>query len=146
MTFDKRVFHMRTAQTRESAIALIRNLPIDEVHPLQVTVSEMTKQRGLDANGYYWLRLGEIADQAWFSGRQFNSDCLHEYCKRMLMQEQVTLKDGTVRSKWVELPDGSLTVVSTAQLERKCFADYVTIVEKFGAELGVHYSENPRGR
>jgi len=139
----KRRFELRTEQARESAIALIRNLPLHEVKPITVTVDEYKKQRGLSANSYYWLRLGEIAEQAYFAGRQFNADCLHEYCKRMLMQEEVTLSDGTVTSKWVELPDGSLTVISTTQLERKCFADYVTIVEKFGAEAGVQYSERP---
>lgn len=143
MTFQRRRFEMRTEQARESAIALIRNLPLDDKKPITVTVDEYKKQRGLDANAYYWLRLGEIADQAFLAGRKYNSDCWHEYSKRMLMPEEVTLKDGSVVSKWVELPDGSLTTVSTSQLERKCFAEYTEIVEAFGANLGVRYSERP---
>lgn len=140
---DKRTFYMRSDQARESAIALIRNLPLDDKRPMMVTVQDFKRQRGLDANAYYWLRLGEIAEQAYLEGKRYNSDCWHEYAKRMLMPDEVTLKDGTVCSKWVELPDGSLTVVSTSQLERKCFSEYTTIVESFGSNLGVHFSERP---
>ncbi len=143
MTFTKRRFELRTEQARESAIALIRNLPLCDKRPLIITVDEYKKQRSLDANSYYWMRLGEIADQAFLGGRKYNSDCWHEYAKKMLMPDEVTLKDGTVTSKWVELPDGDTTVISTTQLERKCFAEYTTCVEAFGANLGVHYSERP---
>lgn len=141
--FVRRPFILRTEAIRQSLLAVIGNLPIDEARPLQVMVSEEMKQRGLDANAYYWVRIGEIADQAWLEGRQYNDDCWHEYAKRNIMPDEITLKDGTVRSKWIELPDGSLTVVSTTQLERKCFATYTTMVEAFGASLGVRYSERP---
>lgn len=141
--FAKRPFVLRSEAVRDSLIAVIRNLPIDESKPLQVVVSEETKQRGLDANAYYWVRAGEIADQAWLEGRQYSAEIWHEYFRRNVMADEITLKDGTVRSKWIELPDGSLTVVSTTQLERKCFATYVTMVEAFGASLGVRYSERP---
>lgn len=144
--FTRRPFFLKSEEVRQTLLKVIANLPLDDVKPLHIVIEEKAKQRGLDANGYYWLRLGEIANQAWLSGRQFNSDCWHEYAKRMLMPEEVTLKDGSVCSKWVELPDGTLTVISTTQLERKCFSEYTTIVEVFGAELGCQYSENPRGR
>jgi hypothetical protein len=131
---------------RETALQVIKNAPLDPIKPLEVLVREQVKARGLDANGYYWLRLGEIAEQGWFHGKSFSSDVWHEYAKRYLMPDEITTKDGERRSKWVETPDGTLTVISTTQLEKSCFAEYTAIVEVFGAqELGVRFSANPRG-
>ena len=140
---DKKTFYMRTDQARESAIAMIRNLPLDEAKPMMVTVAPFAKVRGLDANAYYWLRLGEVSAQAWMEGRQYSAECWHEFMRRNVMPEQITTKDGETRSKWAELPDGSLSVISTTQLEKRSFADYVTAVEAFGAALGVQFSERP---
>jgi hypothetical protein len=144
--FQPRKIRLVGEVQRETALAMLKNAPLDAERPLEVMLREEPKARGLDQNGLYWLRLGEIADQAWLDGRQFNSDTWHEYARRKLMPETVTTKSGEVRSKWIELPDGELTVISTTQLERRCFAEYTTIVEAFGAGLGVVYSVNPRER
>lgn len=124
----------------DSAMRLLPNLPIDPDKPLELIIREEKKVRGLDANAYYWVRIGEISEQAWFSGKQFNSDTWHEYAKRNIMPETVTIKGGDVVSKWVESPDGALHVMSTTVLEKKCFAEYVTAVEAFGSGIGVIFS------
>lgn len=142
--FEQRRLLLRGQDQVDRAIALLRNLPLDDKKPLEVLVREEVKGRKLDQNGYYWMRLGEIAEQAWVNKKQFNSDLWHEYAKRHLMPEEVTTKDGERRSKWIEAPDGELSVISTTLLERACFAEYTTIVEAFGASLGVEYSANPR--
>lgn len=130
---------------RDLAVAMIRNLPIDPHCPLEVRVGEQIKVRGLDANAYYWMRLTEIAEQAWFDGKQYAKEVWHEYCRQKIMQEFVTIKSGERVHKWVESPTGNAVVISTTQLEKKCFADYVTACEAFGTGLGVMFSENPRG-
>ena len=142
--FVQRSFRLVGETALKTLMALLPNLPLDDERPLQVLVREEPKVRGLDQNGLYWLRLGEVADQAWLNKRQYNSDCWHDYARRNLMPETITTKDGEVRSKWIEAPDGKLTVISTTQLERACFAEYTTIVEVFGAGLGVEFSANPR--
>ena len=143
-TFQKRVILLRGEQQRETLLALVRNLPVNDKRPLQVTIQEETKQRGLNANAYYWVMLGQAAEQAYLEGRRYDADVWHEYVRRNVMADEITLKDGTVRSKWIELPDGSTTIVSTTQLERKCFAEYVTTCEAFFANLGVQFKPNPR--
>jgi len=145
-TYATRIIRLAGELQRETAVAMLQNAPLDPDKPLELVLREESKVRGLDQNGLYWLRLGEIADQAWQDGRQYNSDVWHEYARRNLMPETITTKTGEVRSKWIEMPDGTLTVISTTQLERKCFAEYTTIVEAFGAGLGVSYSANPRER
>lgn len=123
-----------------TAINLINNLPLDPDRPLEILIRERPKVRGLDQNGLYWKRLGEIAQQAWFNQKQFNTNLWHEHCKAHIMSDEITTKDGEVRSKWIELPDGTTTVISTTDLEKGCFAQYTTEVEVFGAGLGVHFS------
>jgi len=145
-TYQTRVIYLAGELQRETAMAMIKNAPLDPDKPLELILHERSKVRGLDQNGLYWLRLGEIAEQAWQGGRQYNSDVWHEYARRELMPETITTKTGEVRSKWIEMPDGTLTVISTTQLERRCFAEYTTIVEAFGAGLGVAFSVNPRER
>ena len=61
-----------------TAEAALRNVPLDPERPIECLLREIPKGRGIDQNGLYWLRLGEIADQAWQGGRQYNSDVWHE--------------------------------------------------------------------
>ena len=128
----------------ETALALLRNVPLDADRPLELVVQEEPRKRGLDANAYYWLRLGEIAEQAWLDGRKFNSDIWHHHFRHAVMEDIVTLKDGKTCSKWIECPDGNVTPISTTQLEKGCFANYTEMCMAFGAALGVQYSANPR--
>jgi len=134
---------IRSEQQKEILISKIGNLPVDEQNPIQVVISEEFKKRGLDQNGYYWLRLGEISAQAWSGGRQYNSDVWHEYCKRNVMPDQVEIKDGEMVSKWIESPDGHAVVISTTQLSKKQFAEYTEMCEAMGAGMGVMFSARP---
>jgi len=126
--------------SRDVALAMVRNAP----DGVEVIVREPAKVRGLDQNGLYWLRLGEIADQAWIDGKQFTADIWHEHCRRAIMPETIKTKDGTERTKWCVLPSLEVVVISTTQLEKGCFAEYTHLVEAFGASLGVMFSANPR--
>lgn len=142
--FGERKFLLSGEEVLGRAQALLGNVPIDPARPLEMILREKVDGRNLSQNNYMWMRLGEISEQAYFEGRRFASDVWHEHFRREVMPEQVTLKDGTVRSKWIELPRGGVTIVSTTDLEKKCFADYVTAIEAFGASLGVRFSANPR--
>lgn len=140
----KMIFLLRSESQKELFASKVNNLPVDADNPIQIVISEQTKARGLDANGLMWLRIGEISAQAWRNNRQFDKDIWHHYLKLNEMQEEVELKDGAICSKWVETPDGSKAVISTASLSSRCFAEYITIIEAFGSGLGVLFSANPR--
>jgi len=145
-SYQSRTILITSELIRESAIQLIRNLPLDLIKPIQVKIGEADRARGLDANGLMWLRLAEIAEQGWIQGRQYNADVWHQYCRRNIMPNEITLKDGTVRSKWIESPDGVMETVSTTQLEKTCFSEYIRAIEVFATqELGCQLSANPRG-
>lgn len=135
-----------TGQTRlQTARAILDNVPLDPEHPLEMVVREEVKKRGLDQNGYYFMRIGEMAEQAWVLGQRYSKEAWHEYAKKNIMPEEIITKDGEVRSKWEPTPDGGMAVISTAQLERGCFAEYTTAVEAYGAGLGVQFSVGRKG-
>ena len=140
---QKVIVLIRSEQQKELLTNKISNLPIDEKRPIQVVISEETKARGLDQNGYYWLRLGEISAQAFSNKRLYSSDVWHEYCKRNVMPDQVETKNGEMVSKWIESPDGHAVVISTTQLSKKQFAEYTEMCEALGASMGVMFSARP---
>ena len=140
----KMTFLIRSDYQKEVLASKIANLPVDEENPIQIAISEKTKSRGLDQNGLMWKRIGEISSQGWINKRQYSKECWHKYLKDNEMPEEVELKDGTICSKWVEQIDGSMETISTTELSARFFAKYITIIEAFGAGLGVLFSANPR--
>lgn len=131
---------LREPEQINRALSIIANLPVDGVKPLQVLIREAPRGRGLSANALMWVRLGEIAEQAWMRGRQYSAEVWHEYCKRAVMPDIVTLRDGIECSKWEDTPDGGVALISTSRLEKRCFAEYIQAIEAFGAGLGVQFS------
>ncbi len=120
--FITRSIILRGEQQRQTVLSLVSNLPLDASHPLEIIVREEVRKRGLDANGYYWMRLGEIAEQGWFNGRKYISDVWHEYAKRHLMPDTVTTKNGEVVSKWIE-SDHHFNDAIRAQMLRRIHND-----------------------
>lgn len=134
-----RTIIVRDKAIMEVALNAIRYLPFTKVHPWEVILRPYKVKRRTEANNLYWLRLGEISQQAWINGRQYPAEVLHEYLKRQFLPE--TCNKGF--EKWITLPSGDRALgVSTTDLNTTEFADYMTAVECFGAELGVHFSTN----
>lgn len=139
---DKIVIDIYNDTQRTTLINKLMSIPLDD--PIQVTIGNKTKARGLDQNGLMWKRIGEISVQGWINKRQYSKECWHKYLKDNEMPEEVELKDGTICSKWIEQIDGSMETISTTELSARFFAKYITIIEAFGAGLGVMFSANPR--
>ena len=139
---DKIVIDIYNDTQRTTLINKLMSIPLDD--PIQVTIGNKIKARGLDQNGLMWKRIGEISAQGWINKRQYHKECWHKYLKDNEMPEEVELKDGTICSKWIEQIDGSMETISTTELSARFFAKYITIIEAFGAGLGVMFSANPR--
>jgi hypothetical protein len=147
--FPRRQLFMRSEQARESALSLIRNLPLDEAKPVTVTVEAFRPARKPDQNALMWAGpLKDIADQAWLEGRQFGAETWHEFFKRNLLPEddapdlELLVKAGY--RKWDIDPAGQRVLIgSTTQLTVRGMALYITELEAFGANLGVQYGARP---
>ena len=139
---DKIVIDIYNDTQRTTLINKLMSIPLDD--PIQVIIGNKPKARGLDQNGLMWKRIGEISAQGWINKRQYHKECWHKYLKDNEMPEEVELKDGTICSKWVDQIGGSMETISTTELSSRCFSEYITIIEAFGAGLGVMFSANPR--
>lgn len=147
--FATRTFLVSSEPVRENLLAAVRNLPIDAKKPLQVIVREEVKVRRLDANARLWAGpLKDIAEQAWIEGRQHSAEVWHYFFKRELLPEEFDAelcKEGYVKYEYD--PGGERVLIgSSTQLTVKGFAEYMTAIEAFGANLGVHFSASPNER
>ncbi len=140
--FATRKFLLRGPDQVRALVALIPNLPVDPDRPLEIIVREEAKERKLSKNALYWAILTEISEQAWLHGNQYSKDVWHEYAKKEIMPNMIKTKDGETRSKWLDSPSGSPVVISTTCLEDRCFSEYITALEAFGAGLGVMFGAN----
>jgi hypothetical protein len=132
--------------TREQLLQVLERMATMEIapgRPCMMTFGKYSAKRNNDQNALYWSLLGEIAEQAFVEGRAFSADSWHEYMKLHVMPTMVELASGEIVPKWVELPGGGRIVRSTTELSKACFADYITLVEKEGASIGVFFSADP---
>ena len=144
--FEQRKIRLIGETQRETALALLRNLPLDPVRPLEVLFREEPKMRKLDQNAAMWAGpLRDIAEQAWVSGRQFSAEVWHETYKREFLPEEFDpelCKEGY--RKWDYTPKGDRVLVgSSTQLTVRGFAQYLEQVIADGANRGVMFTEKP---
>lgn len=144
--FATRTFLVSSEQVRDNLLAAVRNIPIDAKKPLQVLIREEVKARGLDANARMWAGpLKDIASQAWIEGKQHSAEVWHHFFKRELLPEEFDAelcKEGYVKYEYD--PGGERVLIgSSTQLTVKGFAEYMTAIEAFGANLGVQFSASP---
>lgn len=144
--FTTRKFLLGADKVREQVLAVVRNLPIDPLRPIEVVVREEQKARKPDQNALMWVGpLADIAEQIWLEGRKYSPEVWHEQFKREFLPEDFDpelCKDGYI--KWDFTPMGERVLVgSTTQLTVKGMAYYIEQVHAFGANMGVRFHANP---
>ena len=144
--FPTRKIRLVGEQQRETAIALIRSMPLDPAHPLEIVAREEVKARKPDQNSAMWAGpLADIAEQAYVNGRTYTAEVWHQHFKAEFLPEEFDpelTKDGY--QKWDWTPAGERVLIgSTTQLTVKGFAQYLEQVIAFGASLGVAFHANP---
>ncbi len=140
--FQQRTFRLVGAQQVAGLIGLIGNLPIDEVHPLEVVIREEKRVRKLDQNSLMWAGpLKDIAEQAWVCGRQYSAEVWNEYFKRQYLPEKECDKTKDGYAKWAFLPPAGprILIGSTTQLTVRGMAEYLEQVYAYGSSLGVQF-------
>jgi len=143
VTFQTRTLHLIDDKVRALAVAAVQNAPAD----IEIVLRERVKVRKPAQNALMWVSaLKDIASQAWFDGRQFSEEVLHEHMKREFLPETFDtelprlVKDPDTWTKWEYLPDGERILVgSTTKLTTYGFSQYMEQVYAFGASLGVMF-------
>lgn len=147
--FPTRTILLRTEQQREQALALLRNVPLDDKKPLELVVSEYKPPRKPDQNALYHAGpLKDCAEQIWIEGRQYSAETLHEYFKRQFLPEEYNEEECLKGyCKYAFDPMGERVMVgSTTQLTVRGFSTFLEQVFAFGASLGVNFHASPNER
>ena len=144
--FPPRTLVLKDESIRERAIAVIRNLPIDALEPLQIVVSDYKPPRKKSQNDLMWAGpLKDMEEQAYLEQRRYSAKVWAEYFKEQFLPEEFDpeyCRVGYV--KWEDAPNGTRKLVgSTTQLTVKGFALYLEQIYAFGSNLGVQFSANP---
>lgn len=133
---------IRSEAIRTLAATAVLNLPINAEHPVEILFRPYKKAATDEQRAIMWIRIGEIADQAYVQNKQFSGAAWHEKFKRDFLPEAYTegiTRDGYV--KWIDTPGGERTMVgSTEMLTAKGKAQHTTQIEAAGAAMGVHFS------
>jgi len=145
--FATRRIRLVSPVQRDTALSLLRNVPLDADKPLELIVREEVKARKPDQNALMWAGpLKDIADQCWVEGRQFSAEVWHGYFKAQFLPEEFDpelCKEGY--RKWDIDPAGERVLIgSTTQLTVKGFAQYLTQIQAFGAHQGVEFHEQQK--
>lgn len=110
----KRTFRLVHETARISALACIRDLPINTRKPLVIVVDEEKAKRSLDQNARYWALLGQASQT---TGEE--SESLHYACKcRFLGYKEIEIEGQVFR-----------VASSTAKLGTRAFMAYCDQVE-----------------
>lgn len=144
--FEPRRVLLRANEQVEFAIAILRNVPLDPLKPLEFLVREEVKVRKPDQNALMWAGpLKDIAEQCWICGRQYSADVWNEHFKAEFLPEAFDpdlCKEGY--EKWGFTPSGVRALTgSSKDLTIKGFAQYLDQIHAFGGNQGVEFHEPP---
>jgi len=141
MTVPKRTFFLREERNRDTLLGLIRNLPLSEDKPMQVTVEPYKRPRKLDQNALLWKLLTEISEQLFIEGRQFSAETLHHYFKVQFLPEEFNYEECLAGyEKWSYDPSGDRVLIgSSTQLTVRGFSSYIEAITAFAANMGVEF-------
>ena len=143
--FTKRLIILNSEQVRETLMAAIHNLPIDDKKPLQITIEDYQPRRKMSQQALMFAGpLKDIAEQAWVSNMQYSVETWHEFLKREHLPEEfdpLLCKAGYC--KWSITPKGDRILIgSTTDLTVKGYSEYLEQIHAHGANLGVMFSEH----
>ena len=130
-----------------TAVAVLKTVPVDAANPIEIRIGEQVKGRNKDQNALMWAGpLRDIANQAYVNGQTYSADVWHEHFKREFLPEEADTeltREGY--QKWRYLPSGErILKASTGDLTTKGFSIYLEKIYAYGASLGVQFGVSER--
>ena len=130
-----------------TAVAVLKTVPVDAANPIEIRIGEQVKGRNKDQNALMWAGpLRDIANQAYVNGQTYSADVWHEHFKREFLPEEAETeltREGY--QKWRYLPSGErILKASTGDLTTKGFSIYLEQIYAYGASLGVQFGVSER--
>jgi hypothetical protein len=123
-------FVLRAPEHAHKLIAFLKENAGEQARigqPLVVSVEAYAAKRSGEQNRLYWSVLTEIAEAVEIEGKRFSKEAWHEHFRSEFLPKQ-------------ESPSG-LVAVSTSQMTKQQFTDYVTRVQAYAANhFGVEFA------
>lgn len=125
-----KTFTLRDPEIARKMVQFIRENAGEQARigqPLVVSIEAYQAKRSGDQNRLYWVVLSEIAEAVEVDGKRFSKEAWHEHFRAEFLPKQ-------------ESPSG-LVAISTTQMTKPEFADYVTRVQAYAANhFGVEFA------
>ncbi|HFQ6936234.1 TPA: recombination protein NinB [Klebsiella variicola] len=130
----KQVFEIRSPVIQQNAIQYIQQIYPNHEKPLIVTIQE--KSRSLDQNRRLWATLRDISEQVNWHGRKLDSESWKCIFTAALKRQDVV----------PNLTNDGFVVLgqSTSKMRVSEFSDLLELINSFGAERGVKWSEESK--
>ncbi|QNC78751.1 recombination protein NinB [Klebsiella quasipneumoniae] len=130
----KQVFEIRSPVIQQNAIQYIQQIYPNHEKPLIVTIQE--KSRSLDQNRRLWATLRDISEQVNWHGRKLDSESWKCIFTAALKKQDVV----------PNLTNDGFVVLgqSTRKMRVSEFSDLLELINSFGAERGVKWSEESK--
>jgi len=127
----KQTFEIRSPVIQQNAIQAIQQIYPNYEKPLIVTIQERT--RSIDQNRKLWACLSDVSRQVEWHGRWLDSEswkCI--FTAALKKQDVVPNLNG----------DGFVVIgQSTSKMRVSEFSDLLELIQSFGAEKGIRWSE-----
>ena len=130
----KQVFEIRSPVIQQNAIQYIQQIYPNHEKPLIVTIQE--KSRSLDQNRRLWATLRDISEQVNWHGRKLDSESWKCIFTAALKKQDVV--PNLTNDGFVALGQ------STSKMRVSEFSDLLELINSFGAERGVKWSEESK--
>lgn len=130
----KQVFEIRSPVIQQNAIQYIQQIYPNHEKPLIVTIQE--KSRSLEQNRRLWATLRDISEQVNWHGRKLDSESWKCIFTAALKKQDVV----------PNLTNDGFVVLgqSTSKMRVSEFSDLLELINSFGAERGVKWSEESK--
>lgn len=130
----KQVFEIRSPVIQQNAIQYIQQIYPNHEKPLIVTIQE--KSRSLDQNRRLWATLRDISEQVNWHGRKLDSESWKCIFTAALKKQDVV----------PNLTNDGFVVLgqSTSKMRVSEFSDLLELINSFGAERGLKWSEESK--
>lgn len=130
---NKQVYFLVDQQRKQNAINFIQRLDTDKNKPITITIQEKT--RSLEQNARLWATLHDISEQVVWHGRKMDSESWKNVFTAALKGQET-----------VPGLNGGLVVLgqSTRKMSVREMSDLIELMNAFGAEHGVRWSEESR--
>jgi hypothetical protein len=152
MNFQPRTIKLLGATQRDTAIAMLNNLPLGQ--DIEIVARKAVKARTQDQNALMWSSgcLQCIAEQLWVEDgkggkRLFAADTWHKYFKIEFLPDEANepyihelVKNPDSYRKWTVLPNGERELNgSTTDLTKYGMTQYMEKIYAYGAKAGVMF-------